>query len=122
MSSPAPFDWKKLITPAAAMGGKILGDTFTPTPEQQQVQQSAQQAAFNQKMLIQKMAQANAIRRSMLPGMYTNMGYSPMDSQQMTANYSQAAPGMSAVQSNKGKIIKGILGAAMTVAPSLLGA
>lgn len=112
-----------MIPELGALGGSILGDTFAPTPQQQQAQQSKEQAEFARQQELKRMAQMNAIRRSTMPGMYTALGYSPQMGQQMTSQYSQSAAGMPGGQPGPGKgkkIAKGILGAALQVAPALI--
>lgn len=94
----AAFDWSSLINPAVSLGSKVLGDKLAPSTEQQSVNNSKaslaeQQRQFNiqNQMAQQKMAQSNQIRGSIMPGMYTNLGFSPQQGSQMRDQYMRAS-------------------------------
>lgn len=94
----AAFDWSSLINPAVSLGSKVLGDKLAPSTEQQSVNNSKaglaeQQRQFNiqNQMAQQKTAQSNQIRGSIMPGMYTNLGFSPQQGSQMRDQYMRTA-------------------------------
>jgi hypothetical protein len=127
---PTPFDWQSLITPAAAFGGKLLGDTLAPAPDLMQARTNQQTAQVNNEIAKQKMANANAIRGIALPGMMTQLGYSPAQGSQAASNYGFSAnnpnptygPTDSTSTPGTGsKVGKAILGAGMSVAPAVAG-
>lgn len=88
------FDWSSLITPAVNLGMKALGDKVAPGADLQSVQNQERNQQFQNQLTLQKMAQANQIRQSMMPGMYTTLGFSPDQGKQMAANYGQNMPAM----------------------------
>jgi hypothetical protein len=127
---PTPFDWQSLITPAAAFGGKLLGDTLAPAPDLMQARTNQQTAQVNNEIAKEKMANANAIRGIALPGMLTNLGYSPDQGAQAASNYGFSASnpnptygptGSTSTPGIGSKVGKTILGAGMTVAPAVAG-
>lgn len=109
MSSPAPnptsnpFDWRSLLTPAITLGVKAIGDKLAPSADLQAVQNNntnaranlaEQQRQFNiqNQLAQQKLGQSNMIRQSIMPGMYTQLGFSPEQGQKMTADYAAKFP------------------------------
>lgn len=95
MSTPAPFDWKSLITPAVTLGMKAVGDQLVPDAATQNARTNAATAQFDRETAVQKMGRSDAIRRSIMPGMYTNLGYSPAQGRTMAAAY----PGSTSIPS-----------------------
>lgn len=103
----APFDWKSLITPAVTLGMKAVGDKVAPDPSLKNANTSAQalqnteaqnqfnnqQTQFGDQLQLQKIADAKQIRQNILPGMYTNLGYSPAQGRTMATQPSAPAPG-----------------------------
>jgi hypothetical protein len=96
------FDWKSLITPAMNLGMQALGDKIAPGADLQSVQNSnantqanlaENQRQFNiqNQMAQQRMGQSNQIRQTMMPGMYTTLGFSPEQGQKMAADYAARA-------------------------------
>lgn len=85
------FDWASLITPAASLGAKALGDKVAPSADLQQVRNQQENQQFQNQLTQQKMAQSNQIRQMMMPGMFTNLGFSPQQGQQMAQRYGQTA-------------------------------
>lgn len=120
------YDWKSLIPNVAALGGKILGDKLAPDAATKNAQTNAQQVQFNQSEELRKSAQANSIRQSMMPGMYTTLGFSPAQGQQMAASYGNAAAGRPPVPAPSASgglgssIAKGVAGVGMSLAPQIL--
>lgn len=102
------FDWSSLITPAMNLGMRAIGDKIAPSADLQSVQNSnansqaqlaESQRQFNAQhgMAQQKMAQSNQIRQSMMPGMYTTLGFSPEQGRQMAQQYAARAAAPSPV-------------------------
>jgi hypothetical protein len=130
--TPAPFDWKSLITPAVALGSKAVGDIVAPDAATQNAQTNAQTAKVSNEIALAKMANANKIRQSIMPGMYTNLGYSPAQGQAMASDYgttagqgmgftpggSESLPGAPGLGS---KIAKGALNTGLGLAPTIVG-
>lgn len=86
------FDWTSLINPAAALGAKALGDKIAPGADLQSVQNNQQQNQFNNQMALQRLGQSTQIRKSMMPGMYTALGFAPEEGQRMAASYGTQTP------------------------------
>lgn len=126
MSSPAPFDWKSLITPAVALGSKAIGDIVAPDASLQNARSNSRTAELSNEIARSRMANANQIRSAALPGMYTNLGYSPAQGRNMASGYSAGTSTSNfstsaAAPSGGSKVGKTILGAGLTAAPMLPG-
>ena len=75
--TPAPFDWKSLITPAVALGSKAVGDIVAPSADLIAAKASAQNSKTSNAIALAKMADANKIRQTVMFSLYTNFGYLP---------------------------------------------
>ena len=89
--TPAPFDWKSLITPAVALGSKAVGDIVAPSADLIAAKASAQNSKTSNAIALAKMADANKIRQTAMPSLYTNLGYSPSQDQAMAGDYGATA-------------------------------
>lgn len=126
---PSPFDWKSLITPAAALGAKALGDAIVPDASVQNARTNAQTAQVRNDIAKQRMANANEVRSIAMPGMMTQLGYSPQAGKQLAGGYSLGAsnptPDFSGVSTNGStggsKAGRVALGAGLTAAPFVPG-
>lgn len=99
MATPAPFDWKSLIDPAVALGFKAVGDKVAPGADLQNAQNSRANLAENQRqfniqnqLAQQRLGQSNQIRQNIMPGMYTQLGFTPQQGQRMTQDYAAKYP------------------------------
>jgi hypothetical protein len=101
-----PFTWSSLIPQAVSLGAKVIGDKLAPNPAlmsaqtgQQNLAEQQRQFNIQQQLSQQKLGQANAIRQSTMPALYTNLGMSADKARAMAAQYgsqfgsTQAAPG-----------------------------
>ena len=129
--TPAPFDWKSLITPAVALGSKAVGDIVAPSADLIAAKASAQNSKTSNAIALAKMADANKIRQTAMPSLYTNLGYSPSQGQAMAGDYGATAgralgdfggsgslPGAPGLGS---KIAKGALSTGLGLAPTIVG-
>lgn len=89
-----PFDWRSLIPQAVALGSKALGDKLAPGADLQNVQarnaeaqEQRRQFDVTQQMKQGQLNQSNQIRQSLMPSMYTNLGYDPATARKMAADY-----------------------------------
>ncbi len=88
MATKTPFDWGSLVTNTVVpTATKILGDKLAPSPELMSAQTGAANSAANIEIARAKMANANMIRQGMMPGMFTNSGFSPAVGQAMANQY-----------------------------------
>ena len=130
-AAPAPFDWKSLITPAVTLGMKGIGDAVAPDPSLINARTNATNSQVSNQVALAKMANANRIRSSIMPGMYTSLGFTPSQGQAMTGNYTAneanpaAMPGAAPASGSPslgGTLGKTALGVGAAVAPSLIKA
>jgi hypothetical protein len=128
-----PFDWKSLITPAVALGSKAVGDIVAPDASIQNARTNAETAKVSNEIALARMANANKIRSQVMPGMYTNLGFTPGQGQATAADYGATAgkglafnggggsgslPGAPGLGS---KIAKGALNTGLGLAPTIVG-
>lgn len=131
-----PFDWQSLITPAVALGSKAVGDIVAPDASIQNARTNAQTAKVSNDIALAKMANANKIRQQIMPGMYTNLGYTPDQGQQMAGDYGAIAgqglafngnggsgslPGAPGAPGLGSKIGKAALNTGIGMAPAIVG-
>lgn len=86
-----PYNWKDLLTPAIGLGVKAIGDKLAPSTDQQAVQNQAGQNRFTDQLALARRADSNRIRQSMMPGMYTTLGFTPEQGQKMASDYGVSA-------------------------------
>lgn len=123
-----PFDWKSLIGPGVDLGMKAVGDIVAPDAALQNARTNSRNSEVDREIAIAKMGNANKIRATALPGMYTQLGYAPAQGREMAGGYGASAgtptamPAMDAKGPGLGSQIgKGALNVGMGLAPAAIG-
>lgn len=121
------YDWTSLISPGINLGMKALGDAIVPDPALQNARTNSQNSQVDRELALWKAANAQKLRQQALPGIYTNLGYSPAQGQSMASSYgSSPAPSGLGGGSSSGGGLGSTLGKAgasvgIGMAPSLIG-
>lgn len=128
MAAVNPFDWQSLVKPGIDLGMKAVGDIVAPDAGLQNARTNARNSEVDREIAIAKMGNANKIRATALPSMYTQLGYNPSQSQQMGAAYNPDTPvSTTAYNSETGpglgsKIARGAASIGMGLAPAAIPA